>query len=162
MTLLPWPQFWSFCFFSMIILLGVDGQVSLTFTSNIPHFTRLSSHVSHHYLQFIALESIITSISDIYPTYMRKGYRREALLFLICAFSYIVGQLFVSQVSNSCPLLTTQANRHIGHPPPEVHFCVFILGRQVFSDDIRSLCMQRSNSPSAGDLPVVDYWMGLW
>lgn len=93
---------------------------------------------------------------------MRKGYRREVLLFLICAFSYIVGQLFVSQVSYSFPLLTTQANTHVDHAPPEVHFCVFILGRQVFSDDIRLLCMQRSCSPYSGNLPVVDYWMGLW
>ncbi|XP_056885960.1 sodium- and chloride-dependent GABA transporter 2-like [Takifugu flavidus] len=71
-TLLPWPQLWSVCFFSMIVLLGVDGQ-------------------------FIALESIVTSLSDIYPAYMRKGYRREVLLFLICASSYVVGQLLVSQ-----------------------------------------------------------------
>uniref|UniRef100_H3DB51 Transporter n=2 Tax=Tetraodon nigroviridis TaxID=99883 RepID=H3DB51_TETNG len=71
-TLLPWPQLWSVCFFSMIILLGVDGQ-------------------------FIGLESIITSLSDIYPACMRKGYCREIVLFLICAFCFLVGQLLVSQ-----------------------------------------------------------------
>lgn len=155
----------------MIVLLEVDGQVSSQFDIYLGHpcgvftFTRLSSHVSHNYLQFIALESIVTSLPDIYPTYMRKGYRREVLLFLICAFCYVAGQLLVSQVSYSCPPLVTRANGYVEDPPPkysdEVHFCVLILGWHVLSDDIRSLRMQRPFSP-AGDLPVVDYWMGLW
>lgn len=155
----------------MIVLLGVDGQVSSQFDIYLGHpcgvftFTRLSSHVSHNCLQFIALESIVTSLSDIYPAYMRKGYRREVLLFLICACSYVVGQLFVSQVSSSCPPLVTRANGHVEDLPPEysdeVHFCVLISGRHILSDDIRSLRMQRPCSAPAGDLPVGDYWMGL-
>ncbi|XP_028431208.1 sodium- and chloride-dependent GABA transporter 2 isoform X1 [Perca flavescens] len=71
-TLLPWPQVWSVCFFAMIILLGIDGQ-------------------------FVGMESIMTSLSDIYPSQIRKGYRRELLLMLICAFCYVFGLLFVSQ-----------------------------------------------------------------
>ncbi|KAM7402181.1 hypothetical protein PAMP_017445 [Pampus punctatissimus] len=71
-TLLPWPQVWSVLFFSMIILLGIDGQ-------------------------FAGLESIMTSLSDVYPSQIRKGYRRELILMLICAFCYLFGLLLVSE-----------------------------------------------------------------
>ncbi|XP_034528832.1 sodium- and chloride-dependent GABA transporter 2-like [Notolabrus celidotus] len=71
-TLLPWPQVWSVCFFAMIILLGIDGQ-------------------------FAGLESIMTSLTDVYPAQIRQGYRREVLLFLICAMCYLIGLLLVSE-----------------------------------------------------------------
>ncbi|XP_018541323.1 solute carrier family 6 member 11a [Lates calcarifer] len=71
-TLLPWPQVWSVCFFTMIILLGIDGQ-------------------------FIGLESIMTSLTDIYPSWIQKGYRRELLLMLVCTVSYVFGLLLVSE-----------------------------------------------------------------
>ncbi|XP_040889216.1 solute carrier family 6 member 11a [Toxotes jaculatrix] len=70
-TLLPWPQFWSMFFFAMIILLGIDSQ-------------------------FVGLESIMTSLEDIYPSQIRKGYRRELVLMLICAFCYGFGLLLAS------------------------------------------------------------------
>ncbi|XP_019957211.1 solute carrier family 6 member 11a [Paralichthys olivaceus] len=71
-TLLPWPQVWSVCFFTMIILLGIDGQ-------------------------FAGLESIMTSLTDIYPSQMRKGYRRELLLVLLSAVCFVLGLFFVSE-----------------------------------------------------------------
>uniref|UniRef100_A0A669DSQ8 Transporter n=2 Tax=Oreochromis niloticus TaxID=8128 RepID=A0A669DSQ8_ORENI len=71
-TLLPWPQVWSVCFFTMIILLGIDGQ-------------------------FAGLESIMTSLTDVYPAHIRKGYRRELCLMLICAICYMFGLLLVSE-----------------------------------------------------------------
>ncbi|KAF3689917.1 Sodium- and chloride-dependent GABA transporter 2 [Channa argus] len=71
-TLLPWPQVWSVCFFSMIILLGIDSQ-------------------------FVGLESIMTSITDLCPSHIRTGYRRELLLLLLCALSYAFGLLMVSE-----------------------------------------------------------------
>lgn len=77
-------------------------QVYSEILEDFPYFSHLSWHIFHHDLQFIALESIITSLSDIYPAYMRKGYHREVVLFLICAFCYLVCQLLVSQVSHGC------------------------------------------------------------
>ncbi|XP_023270040.1 sodium- and chloride-dependent GABA transporter 2-like isoform X2 [Seriola lalandi dorsalis] len=71
-TLLPLPQVWSVCFFTMIILLGIDGQ-------------------------FAGLESIMTALTDIYPSQIRKGYRRELILLFICAICYTFGLLLVSE-----------------------------------------------------------------
>uniref|UniRef100_A0AAV2M7J8 Transporter n=1 Tax=Knipowitschia caucasica TaxID=637954 RepID=A0AAV2M7J8_KNICA len=71
-TLLPFPQVWAVCFFTMIILLGIDGQ-------------------------FVGLESIMTSLTDVFPSQIRKGYRRELLLFLICALSFLIGLPLVSE-----------------------------------------------------------------
>lgn len=50
-------------------------------------------------LQFVGLESIMTSLTDIYPSQIQRGCRRELLLMLICAFSYVFGLLMVSEVS---------------------------------------------------------------
>uniref|UniRef100_A0A8C8BXD0 Transporter n=1 Tax=Oncorhynchus tshawytscha TaxID=74940 RepID=A0A8C8BXD0_ONCTS len=71
-SLLPCPQFWAVCFFSMIILLGVDSQ-------------------------FVGLESLMTSVTDVYPNLIRKGYRREMLLLLICCCCYLVGLIMVTE-----------------------------------------------------------------
>ncbi|XP_071383100.1 sodium- and chloride-dependent GABA transporter 2-like [Centroberyx affinis] len=71
-TLLPCPQLWAVCFFTMIILLGIDGQ-------------------------FVGLESIMTSLTDVYPSVIRKGYRRELLLMLICIVCYLLGLFMVSE-----------------------------------------------------------------
>ncbi|XP_041836326.1 sodium- and chloride-dependent GABA transporter 2-like [Melanotaenia boesemani] len=71
-TLLPWPQVWSVCFFTMIILLGIDSQ-------------------------FAGLENIMTSLADVYPSHIQKGCRRELYLILICAVCYVLGLFLVSE-----------------------------------------------------------------
>uniref|UniRef100_A0A6Q2Z6R8 Transporter n=1 Tax=Esox lucius TaxID=8010 RepID=A0A6Q2Z6R8_ESOLU len=71
-SLLPCPQFWAVCFFTMIILLGVDGQ-------------------------FVGLESLVTSVTDVYPHLIRKGYRREILLLVFCCCCYLVGLIMVTE-----------------------------------------------------------------
>ncbi|XP_017263665.1 sodium- and chloride-dependent GABA transporter 2-like isoform X2 [Kryptolebias marmoratus] len=72
-TLLPWPQVWSVCFFSMIILLGIDGQ-------------------------FVGLESLITSLADVYPSQIRKGRHREFCLLLICSCGFLLGLFLVTEI----------------------------------------------------------------
>ncbi|KAL6457934.1 hypothetical protein MHYP_G00331640 [Metynnis hypsauchen] len=71
-TLLPWSQFWAVCFFTMIILLGLDSQ-------------------------FVGLESIMTSVTDVFPSVLRRGYRRELLLLALCLFCYLMGLFMITE-----------------------------------------------------------------
>ncbi|XP_074651903.1 sodium- and chloride-dependent taurine transporter-like [Tubulanus polymorphus] len=69
---LPISTFWSICFFIMIILLGLDSQ-------------------------FVGVEGFVTAIVDAYPTQLRKGYRREICIGIICFISFLIG---LSMVTN--------------------------------------------------------------
>lgn len=71
-SLMPFPQVWSVLFFTMIILLGIDGQ-------------------------FAGLESIMTSIVDTFPSHILKEYRRELLLLLLCIVCFLLGLFLVTQ-----------------------------------------------------------------
>uniref|UniRef100_A0A6Q2ZBB5 Transporter n=1 Tax=Esox lucius TaxID=8010 RepID=A0A6Q2ZBB5_ESOLU len=71
-SLLPCPQLWSVCFFVMIILLGLDSQ-------------------------FVGIESLITSVTDVFPNVIRKGRRREILLLLFCCLFYLTGLVMVTE-----------------------------------------------------------------
>uniref|UniRef100_A0AAY4A8R0 Transporter n=1 Tax=Denticeps clupeoides TaxID=299321 RepID=A0AAY4A8R0_9TELE len=71
-TLLPLSQFWSICFFMMIILLGVDSQ-------------------------FAGLESIMTSVTDMFPSILQHGYRRELLLLSVCSCCFLLGLFMVTE-----------------------------------------------------------------
>ncbi|XP_030248846.1 sodium- and chloride-dependent GABA transporter 2-like [Sparus aurata] len=79
-AMMPLPQLWSICFFVMLILLGLDTQ-------------------------FVAMEVVMTTIIDMFPTTMRRAGRRERLLLifcLVCFFSQLVmlteGGMYVFQL----------------------------------------------------------------
>lgn len=48
--------------------------------------------------QFVSLECLMTSVTDMFPTVFRKGYRRELLLLCLCAVCFFLGLLLVTEV----------------------------------------------------------------
>nr|XP_046161708.1 sodium- and chloride-dependent GABA transporter 2-like [Oncorhynchus gorbuscha] len=71
-AMMPMSQIWSACFFIMIILLGLDSQ-------------------------FVGLECLMTSVVDLFPTYLRREFRRELLLLAICTIGFILGLALVTE-----------------------------------------------------------------
>lgn len=46
------------------------------------------------------VEGQITSIVDLYPALLRKGYRREIFIAVMCFMSYLLGLAMVTKVSS--------------------------------------------------------------
>ncbi|XP_032362584.1 sodium- and chloride-dependent GABA transporter 2 isoform X2 [Etheostoma spectabile] len=70
-AMMPVPQLWAICFFLMIIMLGLDTQ-------------------------FVSLEALMTSVTDLYPHLIRRGHRRELLLLFVCIVCFLLGLVMVT------------------------------------------------------------------
>lgn len=100
--MMPVPQLWAVCFFVMIIMLGLDTQVdtlthgiALNGTDICIAFNQPARLVT----QFVSLEALMTSVTDLYPHLLRRGYRRELLLLFICIVCFLLGLVMVTPVS---------------------------------------------------------------
>uniref|UniRef100_A0A671RTK3 Transporter n=1 Tax=Sinocyclocheilus anshuiensis TaxID=1608454 RepID=A0A671RTK3_9TELE len=76
-SMMPLPQLWAVCIFLMILMLGLDTQVCCD-------------------SQFVSLEALIMSVSDLYPTLIRRCHGREILLLLVCLVCFLIGLLMVT------------------------------------------------------------------
>ncbi|XP_045908924.1 sodium- and chloride-dependent GABA transporter 3-like isoform X4 [Micropterus dolomieu] len=71
-AMMPLPQFWTVCFFLMLIFLSVDTH-------------------------FVTVESYITSISDLFPKLFRKPGRHEMHVLFICSSFFLIHLMLVTE-----------------------------------------------------------------
>ncbi|XP_068456295.1 sodium- and chloride-dependent GABA transporter 2-like [Clinocottus analis] len=71
-AMMPLPQLWAVLFFIMVIFLGLDSE-------------------------FVYLEGLVTSISDIHPSFFFIGHRRKLLLLVVCGVSFLIGLFMVTE-----------------------------------------------------------------
>lgn len=71
-AMMPVPQLWAVFFFIMLIFLGLDCQ-------------------------FVYLEGLVTSISDMYPSFFLIGHRRKLLLLVISVLSLLIGLFMITE-----------------------------------------------------------------
>ncbi|XP_039670614.1 sodium- and chloride-dependent GABA transporter 3-like [Perca fluviatilis] len=71
-ALMPFPQFWTVCFFLMLILLSVDTH-------------------------FVTVESVITSVSDLFPKLLRAPVKHEIFVLVICASFFLMHLTLVTE-----------------------------------------------------------------
>lgn len=86
-------HFWSALFFFMILLIGIDSQVSayLTFWHDL-----CIGPVS---FQFCTMEGFFTALIDEFPRLLRGKYRREIFIAIVSVISYLIGLSMVTEVS---------------------------------------------------------------
>lgn len=95
-AMMPFPQLWAICFFIMVILLGADTQVR--YMLHVVDVVVLCCAITC-LCQFVSLECLMTSVTDMFPTVFRRAHRREILLLCICAVCFCLGLLLVTEAS---------------------------------------------------------------
>lgn len=71
LSLLPAPRFWTVLFFVTIFLMGIDTQ-------------------------FLCVESMITTITDLFPGRLRRPGAREILVLVIAGICFLLGLPFLT------------------------------------------------------------------
>ncbi|KAJ8401393.1 hypothetical protein AAFF_G00386240 [Aldrovandia affinis] len=71
-SMMPFSPLWACFFFIMIVLLGLDSQ-------------------------FVCVESLVTSVVDMFPTIFRRKNRRELFILAVAVVSYLIGLIMLTE-----------------------------------------------------------------
>ncbi|XP_040910757.1 sodium- and chloride-dependent GABA transporter 3-like [Toxotes jaculatrix] len=71
-AMMPLPQFWTVCFFLMLIFLSIDTH-------------------------FVTVECVISSVTDLFPKLLRVPRRSEIFVLLTCFFSFLIHLTLVTE-----------------------------------------------------------------
>jgi len=69
---MPVAPLWSVLFFFMVFLLGLDSE-------------------------FVGVEGFVTAIVDLFPNHLRRGYRKEMFIGLMCIIWFLFGLTMVTK-----------------------------------------------------------------
>ncbi|CAB1352346.1 unnamed protein product [Coregonus sp. 'balchen'] len=72
-AMMPFPQLWTVCFFFMLLLLGIDTQ-------------------------FVIMEGVITSFTDLFPVTLRRPRYREGFVLLFCLSCFLIQLTLITEL----------------------------------------------------------------
>lgn len=98
-SMMPFSPLWAFCFFIMIVFLGLDSQVRPISKGREKKETQ-GCRCQHNlwYFQFVCLEGIATAIMDMYPSVFRRKHGRELLILAVVMVMYLLGLIMLTEV----------------------------------------------------------------
>ena len=62
-------------------------------------FCLLEIPINVSFFQFVAIEGVVTAVVDLFPRFLRRGYRKEIFTAFVCVIWFLIGLSMVTEVS---------------------------------------------------------------
>ena len=118
-------------------------MVSIKTKSKLPFCNRLAIMLPVGHLQFVGVEAFCTTIVDMWPHRLRRGYRPEIFIGTSCVIMFFLGLPMVTYVSTYV------------HDYPQVIELETLLANNTFKNSYRRNLYSRMCCHSLGRMPIV-------
>ena len=61
-------------------------------------FRLLEIPINVSLFQFVAIEGVVTAVVDLFPRFLRRGYRKELFTAFVCVIWFLIGLSMVTEV----------------------------------------------------------------